>query len=274
MMLMYVCFLWAIEWNDHFPFTLLTRDQWQDFLVGILSITLFAAMWTLENLLLKAWQNRRRSRAAVAWSENERELYSSERGLAGLKGLLKDLPVDDEAREDMERAVSMLEERSEQLRQENAELSRRVGEYEKRPMPRELELVKELTDRNRQLEDRVHQLVTVQVDRDERISRLRTQPKYLSEADWHYLETLVNQVYAGFTSRLSARFPKLTPTDVRLCLLLQLRFGNAQLALLLGISPSSVSQQKFRLKSKLMQADDTLFKNGETLETWIWEFGG
>lgn len=253
---------------------LFSKAQWRDFLIGFLSIALFIALWSLQTMLEKMWANRRRSRAAVTLSENERELYSRERGLAGLKGLLRDLPVDDEAREEMERAVFILEERSERLRQENAALSRRVGEYEKRSMPRELELVKELTDRNRQLEDRVHQLVTVQVDRDKLVSRLRSQPKYLSETDWQYLETLVNQVYVGFTSRLSERFPKLTSNDARLCLLLQLRFGNAQLALLFGISPSSVSQQKFRLKSKLMQADDTLFKNGETLETWIWEFGG
>lgn len=253
---------------------LFTKAQWRDFLIGFLSIALFVAIWSLQTMLEKMWANRRRSRAAVTLSENERELYSRERGLAGLKGLLRDLPVDDEAREEMERAVFILEERSERLRQENAALSRRVGEYEKRSMPRELELVKELTDRNRQLEDRVHQLVTVQVDRDKLVSRLRSQPKYLSETDWQYLETLVNQVYVGFTSRLSERFPKLTSNDARLCLLLQLRFGNAQLALLFGISPSSASQQKFRLKSKLMQADDTLFKNGETLETWIWEFGG
>ncbi len=253
---------------------LFTKTQWREFLIGFLSIALFVALWSLQSMLEKMWANRRRSRAAVTLSENERELYSRERGLADLETLLRDLPVDDEARGELEKAVAVLKERSEQLRQENAVLSRRVGEYEKRPMPRELELVRELTDQNHRLEERVRALVAVQVDRDERISRLRTQPKYLSEADWQYLETLVNQVYAGFTSRLSERFPKLTPTDIRLCLLLQLRFGNAQLALLFGISPSSVSQQKFRLKSKLMQADDTLFKNGETLETWVWEFGG
>ena len=253
---------------------LFSKAQWRDFLIGFLSIALFIALWSLQTMLEKMWANRRRSRAAVTLSENERELYSRERGLADLETLLRDLPVDDEARGELEKAVAVLKERSEQLRQENAVLSRRVGEYEKCPMPRELELVRELTDQNHRLEERVRALVAVQVDRDELVSRLRSQPKYLSESDWQYLETLVNQVYADFTSRLFGRFPKLTSNDVRLCLLLQLRFGNAQLALLFGISPSSVSQQKFRLKSKLMQADDTLFKNGETLETWVWEFGG
>ena len=42
--------------------------------------------------------------------------------------------------------------------------------------------------------------------------------------------------------------------------------GFAQIATLIAVSPASVSQQKFRLKKRMMQADGRLFADGETLE--------
>jgi hypothetical protein len=59
---------------------------------------------------------------------------------------------------------------------------------------------------------------------------------------------------------------------MQLCLLIRLRFSNAQIATLTAVSPASVSQQKFRLKKRLLQMDDTLFKEGETVDMLIWSY--
>lgn len=72
-------------------------------------------------------------------------------------------------------------------------------------------------------------------------------------------------------ARLTRRFTQLTAADVQLCLLMRLRFTNAQIATLIAVSPASVSQQKFRLKKRLMQTDETLFEGGETLDGVIWK---
>ena len=58
----------------------------------------------------------------------------------------------------------------------------------------------------------------------------------------------------------------MTAADLQLCLLIRLRFTNAQVATLIAVSPASVSQQKFRLKKRLMQEEETLFKDGETVD--------
>ena len=68
------------------------------------------------------------------------------------------------------------------------------------------------------------------------------------------------------STRLVLRFPQLTPADSQLCMLIRLHFSNAQIATLIAVSPASVSQQKFRLKKRMMQADGRLFADGETLE--------
>ena len=39
-----------------------------------------------------------------------------------------------------------------------------------------------------------------------------------------------------------------------------------QMAQLLAVSPASVSQQRFRLKKRMMQTEEKLFKEGETVE--------
>ena len=69
--------------------------------------------------------------------------------------------------------------------------------------------------------------------------------------------------------KYTGRFPSLTPADLQLCLLMRLRFTNAQVATLTAVSPASVSQQKFRLKKRLAQADGELFKEGETVDAVI-----
>lgn len=79
-------------------------------------------------------------------------------------------------------------------------------------------------------------------------------------------EQSLSRLYNDFSQRLTQRFPQLTVADVQLCLLMRLRFTNAQVATLIAVSPASVSQQKFRLKKRLMQTDETLFKNGETVD--------
>ena len=66
--------------------------------------------------------------------------------------------------------------------------------------------------------------------------------------------------------RLALRFPQLTPADNQLCLLIRLGFSNAQIAAFTAVSSSSVSQQKFRLKKRMIQAEEGLFAEGETLE--------
>ena len=94
----------------------------------------------------------------------------------------------------------------------------------------------------------------------------------LSEAEWQKLVQLCNDTWDGFTISLQDRYPQLTEQELRLCLLIRLRFGNVQLASIFSVSPASISQKKFRLKKHLSEWGESGFHEEMTLVCWLTEF--
>lgn len=216
-------------------------------------------------------KDRKHRRYLVNLSENEQRLRNNEREREELEACLNEMALTDEEREEVRQSLVNLMEHGNHLHQENESLRIHLKEYEKYPLPRELELLKEHAERASALDERVQTLTSALLDGDETVERLRRQPKFLTEKDWEHLHQLVNRIYNDFTSRLTERFPQLTPADLQLCLLMRLRFTNTEIATLTAVSPASVSQQKFRLKKRLMQADEGLFKDGETVDRVVCE---
>ena len=100
--------------------------------------------------------------------------------------------------------------------------------------------------------------------------KLREKPKFLGTAEWKKLEEITNRIYNQFTERLKSQYSNLTEVDIQLSILLKLRFTVSQIAILTATSPSSVSVQKNRLKKRLLQIDEHLFENGQTLDMYLW----
>ena len=196
---------------------------------------------------IKFSTDRKHRRYLIDLSENEQRLRNNELEKNELQECLREMSLTDEEREEVHRSLMNLMEHGSHLCDENASLRARLKDYEKRPFPRELELLRKEGER----------------------AQLRSHPKFLTDEQWRYLQTLTDRVYEGFTTRLAGRFPKLTPADLQLCLLIRLRFTNAQVATLTAVSPASVSQQKFRLKKRLLQMDEALFANGETVDAVV-----
>ena len=202
----------------------------------------------------------------VTLSENEQRLRNNEREREELEECLKEMSLTDEEREEVHSSLTNLMEHGSRLDKENESLRARLKEYEDTPVPRELELLRKEGERVRMLDGQVQALASAMIDADEVVKQLRIQPKFLADSQWDYLQKLTDRVYKGASKRLVLRFPQLTPADSQLCMLIRLHFSNAQIATLIAVSPASVSQQKFRLKKRMMQADGRLFADGETLE--------
>lgn len=218
---------------------------------------------------VKFVDDRKHRRYLVKLSENEQRLFHNERERTELEECLREMSLTDEEREEVHQSLMNLLEHGNALQNENDSLHQRLKEYEKRPLPRELELLQKQGERARVLDNQVQALSSALIDRDEVLERLRQQPKYLTSAQWEHLRQLADKVYDSFARRLAEQFPSLTPADLQLCLLMRLRFTNAQMATLIAVSPASVSQQKFRLKKRMMQMDEALFMNGETVDMVI-----
>ena len=209
---------------------------------------------------------RKHRRYLIDLSENEQRLHNNERERAELEECLGEMSLTDEERDEVQCSLTNLMEHGSRLCEENEQLRTRLKEYEDRSVPRELELMMKGSERARQLDGQVQALTAALIDGDEVVEQLRSHPKFLTNAQWEYLQQLTDRVYKDASRRLALRFPQLTPADNQLCLLIRLGFSNAQIAAFTAVSSSSVSQQKFRLKKRMIQAEEGLFAEGETLE--------
>lgn len=257
------------EHSDGKRVRLMPADGQKQFLWGTFTALMIGLNVWLSIGNIKFVNDRKHRHYLISLSENEQRLRNNEREREELEACLNEMALTDEEREEVRQSLVNLMEHGNHLHQENESLRIHLKEYEKYPLPRELELLKEHAERASALDEQVQTLTFALIDGDETVERLRRQPKFLIEKDWEHLHQLVNRIYNDFTSRLTERFPQLTPADLQLCLLMRLRFTNTEIATLTAVSPASVSQQKFRLKKRLMQADDNLFAGGEALERII-----
>lgn len=132
--------------------------------------------------------------------------------------------------------------------------------------------VEEVTGRLLDIEGREYELRHALTNDTELMQRLRKEPKFLDDSEWEKLKAVVDGVYKDFTVRLHECFPQLSEVYIRYCILIKLRFTVSQIAILMAVAPSSVSQQKSRIKKRLLQTEGFVFGEGETLDEWIGRF--
>ena len=107
------------------------------------------------------------------------------------------------------------------------------------------------------------------LERYPELSSLHAHPVYLQAEGMSRLRQICDTVYGGFCRRLSQSVPSLSEYEVELCCLIKLRFTVGEIAALLGISPSSVSTSKHRVKKKIYSCLGITDK--KSLDLWVWE---
>lgn len=132
--------------------------------------------------------------------------------------------------------------------------------------------VEEVSGRLSDIEGREQELRHALTNDTELMQRLRKEPKFLDDSEWEKLKAVVDHVYSGFTVRLHECFPLLSEVYIRYCILIKLRFTVSQIAILMAVAPSSVSQQKSRIKKRILQTEGCEFGEDETLDEWLGRF--
>ena len=204
--------------------------------------------------------------------KNEGIIRHNEQMIADLQTQMADGQEAQEQLEESKAALLALQRHTEALRNENIGLQRRIEKYKHQPSEEEIEKLRANANRMHQLEERERELTAELANNNELMRKLREKPKFLGEAEWKKLADITNRVYNRFTERIKSQYPHLTEVDIQLCILLKLRFTVSQIAILTATSPSSVSVQKNRLKKRLLQADEHLFDNGQTLDMYWWMY--
>lgn len=83
--------------------------------------------------------------------------------------------------------------------------------------------------------------------------QLHAAPRYIQDLEWAELERVLRNSFNLTPESLQEAHPCLTKGDIRTYILSHLQFSVSEQAILLGISPASVTKARQRLKAKLTQ---------------------
>ena len=245
----------------------------------IIGLSLTVALLGIIILLTAAYRRRlRRIREqlrqdAIRLHDNEETLHQNSQSIALLQAQLADEHQESQAQQDeLQAAIDALQQQNKTLDAENQRLQSSLDHYRDKYDTEEQRILRQQAERLRQLEAHEQALVEELIRRDSLVQLLRRQPKFLGEGEWKKLALLTDSIYNRFTVRLKERFPQLTDVDLQYCILIKLRFTVSQIAILMAVSPSSVSQQKSRLKKRLQQSEGFGLSPGEMLDSWLWKF--
>ena len=206
--------------------------------------------------------------------ENESRLQQNRRYLDELKELLSRHDSDAEERLAQQEQMARLESENGRLLTTIDDLQYRIGDYASRlrDAHKDVEQLRRLSEESLKLKENERRLTDYVLDSHKLVSGLRKKSRVLSDSEWEELMQLCTTAWGDFISRLLACCPQLTEQELRLCLLIRLRFNNTQLASIFAVSPASISQKKFRLKKHLLESGRVSFPDDMTLDRWLVEF--
>ena len=179
----------------------------------------------------------------------------------------------EEARTEKEKAIVQMQQQNEALEKENRYLLSQMATYEVKlkEKSKDAERLNHLTEQMRHLHKRETYLVSQLLRKDDMIASLKKVPDNLKSAQWAELKERTDAIYDKFTERLMSQVPTLTEHDLHICCLIKLSFTHVEMADILGISPTSVSRQKLRLKERIIQQIGP-FEDNMPLDVWLKEF--
>ena len=206
--------------------------------------------------------------------EYETRLMQNNRYMEELREQLSSRDNDSDERHEQQEQMERLGAENSRLQTTIQDLQKRIGEYSSRlsEARKDVEQLRSLSEESLKLKERERRLTDYVVDNHRLVAELRTRSRVLSESEWQELTQLCESTWGDFIHRLLAFCPQLTEQELRLCLLIRLRFGNAQLAAIFAVSPASISQKKFRLKKHLSKSGQGSFPEEMTLDRWLAEF--
>lgn len=126
--------------------------------------------------------------------------------------------------------------------------------------------IKEKNELIEQLQTEIEQLQSANGTAGDKLASLDAlqNSAILTEEDWNSFKEKFESVYTNFFSHLRNKYPSLTQAEVRLIALTKLNITTREMAGLLGISPETIRQTRWRLRKKMNLADEV------SLEQFVW----
>lgn len=206
--------------------------------------------------------------------EYETQLMQNNRYMEELKEQLSGQEMNSEELHEYRKQIDSLQVENSRLSEKINSLQHHIKDYSSKldKARREADKFRYLSEENLYLKQRERVLTDYVVDNDRLVKELREKCRVLEAGEWETLEQMCESTYSNFVSRLLGICPTLTKQELYLCMLIKLRFNNAQMSEIFGVNTTSVSQKKFRLKKHLSDTLQDGLPDEMTLDRWVAEF--
>ena len=204
-------------------------------------------------------------------TENKNKIALNEERMA-MAAQVETMDTTEELKE-KEAAINNMRSQNEALKKDNQELLVKIEQREAvlQEKSKDSERLNVLTEKNAYLRKREVFLSNQLLKMDAMVTNLKKEPDSFKEYQWEELKEKTDALFDGYTERLLKKIPTLTTHDIHICCLIKLSFSNTAMADILGISPTSVSRQKQRLKERIVNQIGSLGEN-VLLDVWLREF--
>lgn len=202
------------------------------------------------------------------------QLTENESLISKNEEIICDLSLQIDEGEELKQEISLLVKENEKLKQKNISLQNDIEQYSKSIGKNNSEMAtyEKLVENNAKLQERERFLTTQLVASTPLLDKLSKKPRYIDVTEWPEIIHAVNLLFDGFSYRLSHDFPGLTEEDVQYCCLIKLRLSSSVIATLTGISPSSVTKRKLRIKEKMIQQRPSEVRKEQPVEIYLWKY--
>ena len=205
--------------------------------------------------------------------EYETRLMQNNRYMDELQEQISRQEVNAEDIESYREQIDSLQSENSRLSENINTLQNHIAEYTSKldKARRDTEKFRSISEENLNLKQRERMLADYVVDNDSLVKELREKCRVLDDMEWETLEQMCESTYGNFVSRMQSICPTFTKQELHLCILIKLRFSNTQMSEIFGVSVSSVSQKKFRLKKHLSDSLEGSLPEEMTLDRWLAE---
>lgn len=209
------------------------------------------------------------NKLVLSLHENEALIKRNTNYIAALESEIAQSSDTAEQLEEQQKLVSTLQDENRRLQTENGKLKNRIEHQDVSSY--DSTEIKRITEKLYAVKQQKEHLSAWLVEEHPYLLALHSRPVYLKDEDLKQLRQLTDVIYAEFCQRLHTDVPALSDNEITLCCLIKLRFTVSEIAVLLGISASSVSTGKFRVKNKIYTALGIPPKK-ISLDLWIWGY--
>lgn len=239
----------------------------------VVSVMIAVLIFFYQRKILKKERSVRKAKEqlhshTIRLKENESVISRNEE-------LIRSLSVQLDESGELKQEIEQLAADNEHLKQNNETLRKDMEQYSRsmHQKDQELSAYETLIGENARLQERERFLTVQVIANTEVLDKLSRKSRYIDEAQWPEIVHAINRLFDGFSYRLHTDFPALTEEDVRYCCLIKLRLTTSVIATLTGISPSSVTKRKQRIKEKMSQQHRPAeIRKNQSLETYLWNY--